>query len=231
MTHGMGWRAPVDRSHERRYALEAAMPTVPTPMVMGVNWYEQFDRPVRKGGAWWIGDPAFYWGEVRGGHAVCLRPPAIADIDSAYLHYDQGEEGACAGFAAARAASLFNRRLYDGFRQYAAGQRNDEWVGEDYFGTSVNGALQGLRLEGAWRVRVGVTAAAPTLADGIMGFRWARTAEQVMQALGSREGFVRILNSWGEGYPREVRLPVASLARLITEGGEFGAPLDRVGRG
>ena len=230
MSRMLGWRPLEDRAHERRYAMLDAPVTGPAPVVMGCAWYESFDRPVRRGGSWWIGLPEFFWGEVRGGHAVCLRPPALMDMESAYLHYDQGEEGACAGFATARAASLFNRRLYDGFAQYGAAQRHDEWPGEGYFGTSVNGALQGLRLEGAWRVRAGVTAAAATVSDGISAFRWASSSDQVLTALGSREGFVRILNSWGEGYPREVRLPVAGLARLMAEGGEFGVPVDRPGR-
>ena len=233
MSGGMlGWRPPEDRSHERRYALAAAMPSVACPVVMGVNWYTAFDKPISMDRAWYIGTER-EWGTVRGGHAVCLRPPSIADLGSAYLHYNQGSEGACAGFSAARAASLFNRRLYDGFRQYAAAQRNDEWPGEEpaYSGTSVNGALQGLRLEGAWRVIAGRTSAAPTVGDGIGSFLWARTVEEIREALKTSEGFVRILNSWGRGYPREVRMHWWGVERLLAEGGEFGVPVDRPGRG
>lgn len=230
MTGMLGWRPPEDRSHERRYALGAAMPAAACPVVMGINWYTAFDTPVAKDRAWYIGTEPD-WGTVRGGHAVCGRPPAIADLGSAYLHYNQGSEGACAGFAAARAASLFNRRLYDGFRQYDAARRNDEWAGEAYDGTSVNGALQGLRLEGAWRVVSGKTAASPSLADGIGAFLWAKSVEEIKEALKTSEGFVRILNSWGKGYPREVRMFWWSVERLLNEGGEFGVPVDRPGRG
>lgn len=229
MSGMLGWRPPEDRAHERRFALGYAPLAGPTPVVMGCNWYEGFDAPVKRGASYWIGLPDTDWGDVRGGHAVCLRPPSVGDVASAYLHYDQGEEGACAGFAAARSATLCNRQLYDGFMQYYAAQRNDEWAGEGYVGTSVNGALQGLRLEGAWPVRAGSTQHA-RLAAGISGFRWASSVDQVLLALGSREGFVRILNSWGDGYPREVRMPVAAVARLLAERGELGVPVDKPGR-
>ena len=47
MSGGMlGWRPPEDRSHERRYALAAAMPSVACPVVMGVNWYTAVDKPI-----------------------------------------------------------------------------------------------------------------------------------------------------------------------------------------
>ena len=40
------------------------------PVVLGTVWYVNFDRPVKKGREWWIGegDP----GPRRGGHAVCV---------------------------------------------------------------------------------------------------------------------------------------------------------------
>ena len=41
-----------------------------TPVVLGVNWYVNFDRPVQKGIDWWIGEGDL--GVRRGGHAVCL---------------------------------------------------------------------------------------------------------------------------------------------------------------
>lgn len=42
-------------------------------VVIGVNWYENFDRPVNKGRfakQWWIGEGAL--GNVRGGHALVI---------------------------------------------------------------------------------------------------------------------------------------------------------------
>lgn len=41
-----------------------------TPVVIGVNWYRNFDTPVKKGRAYWIGEGDL--GFVRGGHAVCI---------------------------------------------------------------------------------------------------------------------------------------------------------------
>jgi hypothetical protein len=41
-----------------------------TPVVLGVNWYVNFDSPVKKGSRWWIGEGDL--GTIRGGHAVCI---------------------------------------------------------------------------------------------------------------------------------------------------------------
>jgi hypothetical protein len=224
----LGWRAPEDRTHEYRYALEAAMPATPCPVVIGIPWYTTFDAPVYMDRAWYIGTQKD-WGRPRGGHAVCARPPAIADLGSAYLHYNQGTEGACVGFAVSRAASLFNRKLYDGFLLYRAAQRRDPWPGEDYSGTSVNAGLDTLRLEGAWPVVKGATQPARVSA-GIASFRWAHRAEEIREALQTTEPWIRILNSWGAGYPREVRMHWWAVEKLLAAGGEFGVPIDRGGR-
>lgn len=40
------------------------------PIAIGVNWYHNFDNPVKKGGYWWIGQSDL--GSVRGGHCVCV---------------------------------------------------------------------------------------------------------------------------------------------------------------
>ena len=219
----MGWRPPADRSHEKRYGISGHYPDVPSPVVIGIPWYAAFDVPVQKDGAWWIG--LGDWGRVRGGHAVCLRPPSLPDVASAWLHYNQGTEGACVGFATSRAATLFNRRLYNGFALYERAQTRDPWPGEDYDGTSVNAGLDTLRLEGAWPVRAGRTTG-PRAADGIQNYYWCDSAEQVGHALDSK-AYVRVLNSWGRGYPREVRLPMEAIDRLIREEGEFAVPVDK----
>jgi hypothetical protein len=41
-----------------------------TPVVFGTNWYTNFDSPVKKGGAWWVGEGDL--GSIRGAHAVCI---------------------------------------------------------------------------------------------------------------------------------------------------------------
>ena len=39
------------------------------PVVFGVNWYANFDRPEKFGGRWWVGRGDL--GRVRAGHAIC----------------------------------------------------------------------------------------------------------------------------------------------------------------
>ncbi len=40
-----------------------------TPVVLGVDWMENFDNPILKGREYWIGEGDL--GQVRGGHAIC----------------------------------------------------------------------------------------------------------------------------------------------------------------
>lgn len=224
----LGWMPPKNRDHEKTYAIALAMPQGNCPVVVGMNWYTSFDRPMRDvDGHWWIGEQS-NWGSIRGGHCVCLRPPAVPDLIGAHLYWNQGVEGACVGFGVSRAASLYNRRLYDGFGLYRAAKTRDEWAGESYDGTSVNAGLRTLQIDGAWRATPTGTRA--SYKDGCTSFLWARTIDDVMGALKSNEPFVRILNSWGLNYPAEVRLSLESLERLINEHAEAGVPIDRLGR-
>lgn len=227
-TFPLGWIEPQDRSHEERYAISTAMPSSVCPVVIGVRWYTAFDRPWRdSAGVYWIGGSGS-WGTIRGGHCVCLRPPSIPDMVGAQAYWNQRNEGACVGFGVSRAASLVNRRFYDGFGLYNAAKTRDPFPGENYSGTTVNAGLQTLRIDGAWRITP--KGSVPFLKDGCSSFLWARTTEEVMDALKSEEGFVRILNSWGFSYPAEVRMSLDDLRRLISEGAELGVPVDRAGR-
>lgn len=71
---------------------------------------------------------------------------------------DQGQEGACTGFGAENVMALGPHRLpspsnAQAFQIYKEAQKQDEWPGEDYEGSSVNGAMKALRLLGlisAW---------------------------------------------------------------------------------
>jgi hypothetical protein len=61
-----------------------------TPVVLGVNWYVNFDKPVKKGTDWWIGEGEL--GVRRGGHAVCLyrvsdRRQAVGLVNSWGMRY------------------------------------------------------------------------------------------------------------------------------------------------
>lgn len=221
----LGWRPPKDRTHEQTYSMsKLAAPATPTPVIIGVPWYTAFDRPEKDAdGIYWIGRGNL--GTVRGGHAICLRPTDLTDPAMAWQHFNQGREGACVGFATSRAATLFNKRLYYGYPLYKAAQQRDPWPGDNYSGTSVNAGLQTLRLNGAWR-----TETKSFLKDGIISYGWADNTDQITQALHTTHPFVRVLNSWGTAYPREVRMPLEVLARLLREEGEAGVPLDRPGQ-
>ena len=91
----LGRREPTNWLHTARYPLTATtVPTTPVPVVLGVLWYANFDRPVvGSDGRWWIGRGDL--GHVRGGHAVCLKPQSLTDPTGWLTYYDQGHEGAC----------------------------------------------------------------------------------------------------------------------------------------
>lgn len=57
------WATTVD---EIRTAISSGV-----PVVIGVNWYRNFDRPMKYKGEWWIGRDSDL-GTLRGGHCTCL---------------------------------------------------------------------------------------------------------------------------------------------------------------
>ena len=121
----LGRRAPSDWRHYEKYPLTAATtPTTPTPVAIGVNWYEDFDTPGPEGQPLLDRTRAKKLGKVRGGHCVCLEPGdqlngngtvvrLLQDSQSSWDFYDQGREGACVGFGCSRMMSLLNRKRYD----------------------------------------------------------------------------------------------------------------------
>src|SRR5215216_5658879 len=111
----LGRRQPTDDRHLLRYPLTAPLlPDKPTPVIAGVNWYSAFDEPAwdARGRFWIVGNDTANLGYVRGGHAFCFKPHGIEDPVPWWAFYDQGQEGACVGFAISRALSLLNRRRY-----------------------------------------------------------------------------------------------------------------------
>jgi hypothetical protein len=94
----LGRRPPTDFAHVERYPLtepRRAGVVAPTPVVIGVNWYVEFDRPEKDSkGRWWVARDGRLT-TVRGGHCVCLRPAGSSDPDSWWEFYNQGDEGAC----------------------------------------------------------------------------------------------------------------------------------------
>lgn len=234
--------------HLERFPLTlATLPSEPTAMVIGVNWYANFDRPVdlkikgvtRKV----IGRGPL--GQVRGGHATCLRHWLLRDTLGWYRYYNQGTEGRCVEFATLRAMSLHNRGRYDITSRwhYHEMQRIDYWAGgsypgasPQYEGTSVDAGLNVMRRYGAIPAKLFgrpiSPEEAPSLvkpAEGIAAFRWALTWDDVRAALGVPDWLpgVPMLNSWGNGYPKETLLLDEAGARILREDGEFGLITDR----
>lgn len=251
---GLGRRAPEDWSHYGKYPLTAATtPDDPVPVVIGVNWYEDFDTPVWKGNRWWIGLDPQNLGGIRGGHCVCLEPGdrlnadgtvsrRLQDTNNWWYFYDQGAEGACVGFGSSRMATLLNRKTYDARWLWDRAKEIDEWSdtnpGDDN-GTSVHAGMAILKNLGhvPWRSAYEGRdyqerdSETPVMSEGINAYRWAARVEEVQLALKSpanrRAGAVRILNSWGDSYPHRVWMPEATLQRLIDEDGEAAVPTDR----
>lgn len=234
--------------HFEKYPLTAeTMPSIPTSMVLGVNWYENFDNPVRAtihgSSRYVIGRGAL--GRVRGGHAICARNWNITDQKSWWKFYDQGSEGRCVEFATLRVMTQLNRKRYDITSRwhYHTYQHLDEWIGcflghenATYEGTSVRAGLAGLKKYGAIPARF--LGASINLQDGdrlvevdegIAAYRWALNWNDVRQVLAVPDWLpgIPINNSWGTGYPREVILLDEAGEALLHERGEFGIVTDR----
>lgn len=143
---------PTDSEHIDKYPLTAATMPAAVPIIIGVDWYSNFDNPVKdKDGSWWIGKDKNNLGFIRGGHAVCIPHDSKLDSYGWYEFYNQGMEGACCGFAASRMMSLLNRRRYDARYAWNWAKANDEWADTnpgDNNGTSVRAVLDYLRTQG-----------------------------------------------------------------------------------
>lgn len=241
MTAGpLGRRPPTDFRHVEKYPLRA-LPTTEqparAPVLMGVNWYRNFDHPAKDSrGRWWIGLGDL--GRLRGGHATVLKPKGMVDPVSWWEWHDQISEGICVSEAVARCMALLNRKRYQPRPLYDWAQENDEWDGAEpsYAGTSVRAGLDCARTQGmvlAKRgelhvVKKGLITRAFVAEHGISANRWATTVDEVFAALGYEgASAVPMLNSWGKGYPHVVLVPDAVVDRLLREDGEFGIVTDR----
>ena len=228
MPQPLGRREPTDWKHVERYPLYALAATpAKVPVVLGINWYSNFDRPEKVGHTYWIGRGDL--GAIRGGHAICALPAGTYDRTAWWSFYDQGSEGACVGFACSRMMTLMNRRRYEARWLYREAQLIDEWSdtppGE---GTSVRAGCDILRLQGhrrTWGSRVHDVKPE----EGIAENRWAVRWGEVREALGlpdSHDG-VPLLNSWGRDYPHVVRLTDEAGERVLGEYGEACLVTDR----
>jgi hypothetical protein len=227
-----------------KYPLTArwAVAAGPVPVITGVNWYSDFDNPIKNDGRWMVGLDPNRLGSIRGGHCVCIPHNTTRDSYGWIDFYNQGYEGACVGFGASRAMSLMNREKYNAWWLWNQAKKVDEWPdtnpGDDN-GTSVRAAMDVLRLNGHVPWRTGMDHDAnfklydypAKFERGIQANRWARNMDDVLTALGSarynKMGLVPFLNSWGRDYPHIVWMPVATWDRLLKEDGEFTVITDR----
>lgn len=241
----LGRRQPPDFEHVEKYPLSALplrQQPSQVPVVIGVNWYSNFDSPVKESyGRYWIGRGDL--GSVRGGHCVCLKSKA-RDAPTWWDFYDQGYEGACVGFGCSRMMSLLNRKRYEARWLWDMAKSRDDWddtnPGDDN-GTSVRAALEVLLHNGhvRWKPSYAPTDSdyqardqrVPAESEGISAFRWATTVDEVLDVLNiplARElGAVPIYNSWGRSFPHVVWMPGEVLQRLIDENGEVGLVTDK----
>ncbi len=230
----LGRLEPTDRIHVQKYGLTTAtLPDKPTPVIAGTHWYSAFDRPTydTKGRFWMVGKDRDL-GRIRGGHAYCFKPNFIEDPVPWWAFYDQGNEGACVGFAISRAMSMLNRKRYWARWLYLTARRDfDEWQGEDYDGTSVRAGLDVARTIGHCRIRGRSEASPPDVAEGISSNRWAESVDDMIAAMHSPRylelGRAPFLNSWGKDYPHITWMPLDVIGRLLDEGGEMGVIFDR----
>ncbi len=244
----LGRFIPDTWEHVEKYPLTALPPEArPTksPVVIGVNWYTEFDKPEQdeQSGEYFVARAgAGSLTKIRGGHCVCLEPGGEPDPEAWWDFYDQGAEGACVGFGWSRCMSILNGELYAARWLWDRGKESDEWPDTnpgDENGTSVHAAGDVLAKLGHvdwadtyagddYTKRAAYTA---DLKDGIKRFRWAQSVEDIHRVLENPKadelGAVPFLNSWGRGYPHRTWLPDDVLERLMSEQGEVAIPTDR----
>ncbi len=223
MPRALGRIKPPDYDHVLKYPAQVEhLVGLPTPVVLGINWYEGFDNPVQGTDKKWRIKIS---GEVRGGHCICVEPASPSDRTSWHTFYDQGEEGACEGFGHSRAMSLLTGRTYNGFWLYDDARRKEGTYNEGDVGATNRGTCAALKSwgdhyqDGEHCVRTKWATNVP--GTGIKSYRWATHTNEVLQALSlTNVNEVALLNSWGTEYPQRVYLSTSNLQRLLTEEGE-----------
>lgn len=240
----LGRRVPSDWAHVARYPLRALPPGEQprgTPVVLGTNWYRDFDQPTLRNGRWWVGLDATRLGALRGGHAYSTKS-VQPDVLGWWDFYNQHAEGACVGEGGSRTMSLLNRTRYNAWWLWDRAKERDEWADTnpgDGEGTSVRAAMDVLREAGhvRWKPEqagmdhVARARLTPDPAAGISANRWAVSVDEVLAAiampLATQLGAVPFLNSWGRDYPHITWMPGETLARLLREDGEAAIITDR----
>lgn len=236
---------PADWEHVEKHPLTKKMLTTlkPQPVIVGVNWYSAFDRPVKgTDGRYWVGKDSKNLGYLRGGHCICMPHLVSADTYGWYDFYNQGNEGACVGFGTSRAMSLLNRKRFNSWWLWDLSKLNDDWgdtMPGDQNGTSVRAAMDILRVKGhvpwrtsmsslTWQQRGLLTAVE---GEGISANSWATNIDDVFSVL-QNDAYKKLeaipfFNSWGRSYPHIVWVPCETWLRLMNEYGEFTMITDR----
>lgn len=229
----LGQKPAPDTQHRMLYPL-AALPTLPkkVPVILAIDWYDAFDRPVLESGKWWLPGLGSNWGSIRGQHAACLKPVGVSDLAGWWEYYNQGEEGACVAHACCRAKTLLERARFLPRPLYFEAQLIDPWPGGAYpgaapfyEGTAVRSGLDVMRAKGLKTAKKDWT-----LAFGIAAYRWTQSVQDIAAVLGLPAGatHAQLLNSWGKGgYPHVTQLPLSTLGFLLTSGGEAAVITDR----
>ncbi len=234
----LGRNTPPDYDHVEKFplpGLEAALRPTHVPVTLGINWYTSFDAPI-KGVDGIFRLPSKNIGTIRGGHDICTEPAPQPgqpgqelDTLANYHYYNQGETEACEGFGHTRMLTLLYGKFFDPLWLYDDARRIEGAYpnGEGSTNRSTDAALVKW---GAHPVAVspGGVAVPQPWAPGnpggapqqIKAYRWALTAQEVLNALGITGEEITLLQSWGEGYPQRVRMPAVTLERLLREGGE-----------
>lgn len=205
----LGRLQPTTDEHIRKWSMvPEAMPTTATPVVVGWDWFPEFDEPIRDRAGFWRVRSISPRSRPRGGHCVCLKPYDLTDPWSWYLFYDQVAEGKCVGEGWSRAKSLKERKRFDPTWLWNEAKKIDEWLDTnpgDNEGTSVRAAGDVLRTVGHCEIRRGETCD-PDPNFGIEHNHWATSVEEMVACMHSPRylqlGRLPFLNSWGfHGYP------------------------------
>lgn len=193
------------------------------------------------------------------GSSVTLPPQSKVWPIALEHRLDQKSEGSCVGFAGAHsfAAGPFWQNVTTKIARlfYKGAQKHDQWPGENYEGTSVNGLMAFLKLKGwigEYRWIYDIEELKRTLSwhgEVIVGSAWK---EQCFRP--DREGFIRfdgaskgghatcwcginieegyflIQQSWGRGHGIEgqVRMRFADAEKLLRTGPQIAFPSKRI---
>ena len=224
----LGRRPPSDWTHVDKYPLTArTAPAKPSPVVIGVNWYAEFDKPQKDAkGHYWIARDAKLT-RVRGGHCVCLKPKGHSDPDAWWDFYNQGTRAPASGSASAASPPSSTASSTTASGSTTRRRRSTSGRARTMTGRASAPAWTSCASAGHCEKDGGLTKP-EHIGEGIKHNRWARSVDDVLTTLGyGGLDYVDVLNSWGRSYPHLTRMPAKVLERLWKEDGEVGIVTDR----